>query len=174
MFVALFIPSRGLCRQAWRSPCAQPGTGRWCYMLLLMSFISSRTVPTRSVLCKLTFRGTLLLPQILSGVIVLQDNISWDGEGLCMLYLLTFKNTVWSCKINIFKDAECWGISFRSWYNIQGLNIISGYFHNLSRKDFTIVPWKRNTWHLEMSWTWMIVSKYKQDSTARKKCFWTA
>lgn len=70
MFVVLFILSMRLCRQAWLRQYTQTGTGRWCYMLLLSS-ISSRTVPAHSVpdlLWKLAFTATLLWFQILSRV----------------------------------------------------------------------------------------------------------
>ena len=56
--------------------------------------------------------------------------------------LLTFKYTIWSCKINIFKDTESHWVSFRPWYNIKSLDIMSGYFHNFSRQDFTVISWE--------------------------------
>lgn len=143
-------------------------------MFLLMSFISKALQPILSQLCSVSLYAVVLYYN--PRVIVLQDNILnyFEESSVCTVFVqrfCTFKNTVWSCKINIFKDAECRRISFRSLYNVQCLDIISRYFHNLSRKDLPIVPWKRNIEKLEMSRSWMIILKYKQESTDRKKCF---
>lgn len=137
--MALFIPPTGVCRQPiWGCIHIQKQeddvtcSSWWVLPQKLCQAILSQ-------LCSLSLYSVVL--DYDPRVTVLQDSILQylEKSSVCNIFC-TFKNTVWSCKINVFKDAECWRISFRSSYNIQCLDIMSGYFHNLSWKNLPIVP----------------------------------
>lgn len=52
----------------------------------------------------------------------------------------TFKNGIWSGKINVFKNAEGRGVSLRTGHNIQSFDAAFGYPDDLSWQDLSVIP----------------------------------